>query len=421
MLQNRNYQLLLITLVMAIFSACNKPKVEPETNNYLQLSVQGSSDGSVSITNDNTTPIQFDVLLAYTPKEDVTLNFVLVGNDNNLLRLEGCPLTLKAGTKTGSFKVAINKADVITETQTVTLKAGEFSNPHIVLQKEWSIHVKPNVELPDLTEQQKQFIKGYKENLGIDLYRVLGKLKGHVTIKFPSGDEAFNGNSLTGRTFDFTSFVTLSNNATATDPIIKMVTNPLGLDDFLFETLRKETTEDVNEAWYAQPYPIAIMKLLGYTPTSKGIFDVTSKETFNAMLDNLKLDNGKIAFIGKKLPSTSSDESDAIMAVPFEYNYSLWNKLAKMDPNTVVEVIEGDAKTGYALKDILLSGGSLAPQDYLFTSNIDKDEFNNNTFIAPKAIYDFSKGEISFQFGFDHTNSSGYTQIFVTYQMHPAK
>ena len=112
------------------------------------------------------------------------------------------------------------------------------SNDKIVLSNPWTIKVRPASTMPELTDDQKAMIAGYKENLGIDLYRMLGKVSCTVKVSFPyveGDDKDYFNDGEDSRTFTAESVITLSENATAEKPVLKMVSNPMGMDDFMFE------------------------------------------------------------------------------------------------------------------------------------------------------------------------------------------
>ena len=94
--------------------------------------------------------------------------------------------------------------------------------------------------------------------------------------------------------------ITLSEDATAEQPILKMTNNPMGLTEFMYDMLRKETVEN-DMYWYydveegeVNPY-MAMMELIGLSKTSL--------ETFEMTLDNIRVDlpqNGvsNVEFLG---------------------------------------------------------------------------------------------------------------------------
>ena len=57
--------------------------------------------------------------------------------------------------------------------------------------------------------------------------------------------------------------ITLSENATADRPILKMIDNPMGITSFLWEIYRKETVE--NEFWIFEGSKyVSMMEAIGY-------------------------------------------------------------------------------------------------------------------------------------------------------------
>ena len=271
----------------------------------------------------------------------------------------------------------------------------------------------------DLTPEQKALIAGYKENLGIDLYRMLGKLNCSVKVSFPyvDGDDknSFNdGND--SRTFTGETIITLSENATPEKPVLKMVSNPMGMNDFMFEMLRKNTTEDVYEFWYYYPYSIAVMNAAGYAPADDDKYMIAATETFEMTLDNIAIENGEITFVQE----VEDKYGDLINSVPFEYNFSLWNKL-QAKSEEIVEVDEyGDGEmVEYTMGELFEYGASMDPKQYLMLTTISEDYIENepSDWVEPKAIYDFENGTFKFVFPFDMANSYGYQNVEVTYIM----
>ena len=124
--------------------------------------------------------------------------------------------------------------------------------------------------------------------------------------------------------------ITLSEDATAEQPILKMTNNPMGLTEFMYDMLRKETVEN-DMFWYydpgegeVNPY-MAMMELIGLSKTSL--------ETFEMTLDNIRVDlpqNGvsNVEFLGER--PDIWDETELITIVPFAYDYSAWNRLKEM-------------------------------------------------------------------------------------------
>ena len=400
--------------IVALTSCANDEDDKTKMTNYVQLSVNGGTAGVTTIAEDATEPVVVDVLLSYFVEEATTINFALTGNEGDILRLENSVVEIPANTKTAQVKVYSNNRNSLIAEQSVTLTIASSSNDKIVLSNPWVIKVTPVAQEGDLTEEQKALIAGYKENLGIDLYRMLGKLNCSVKVNFQIDDKELFNNGNDSRTFTGETIITLSENATAEKPVLKMVSNPMGMNDFMFEMLRKNSTEDVWESWYYMPYQMAVMNAVGYTPGDDDKYYVASTETFEMTLDNISIEDGEIKFVAEG-PDAYGDLIDL---VPFEYNYSLWNKLQAKSGEVLV--VDGEEMK---VSQLIEEGASLDPKVYLFLTTITEDSWENDPsdWVEPSASYDFENGTFKFVFPFDMANSSGYQNAEVTYTMNAAK
>ena len=419
----KNLLFLLAILPIVALTSCAGDDDKDKMTNYVQLSVNGSTSGATTITEDATEPVLINVLLSYFVEETTTINFELTGNDGDILRLENNIVEIPANEKTAEIKVYSNNRNSLITEQSVGLIIASSSNDKIVLSNPWTIKVRPASTMPELTEEQKAMIAGYKENLGIDLYRMLGKVSCTVKVSFPyveGDDKDYFNDGEDSRTFTAESVITLSENATAEKPVLKMISNPMGMDDFMFEMLRKNTTEDVYESWYYYPYSIAVMNAAGYAPADDDKYMIAATETFEMTLDNISIENGEITFVQE----VEDSWGDMINSVPFEYNFSLWNKL-QAKSEEIVEVDEyGDGEmVEYTIGELFEYGASMDPKQYLMLSTITEDYFENepSDWVEPSASYDFENGTFKFAFPFDMYNSYGYQNVEVTYTMNAAK
>ena len=419
----KNLLFLLAILPIVALTSCAGDDDKDKMTNYVQLSVNGSTSGATTITEDATEPVVINVLLSYFVEEATTINFELTGNEGDILRLENNIIEIPANEKTAEIKVYSNNRNSLITEQSVGLIISSSSNDKIVLSNPWTIKVRPASTMPELTDDQKAMIAGYKENLGIDLYRMLGKVSCTVKVSFPyveGDDKDYFNDGEDSRTFTAESVITLSENATAEKPVLKMVSNPMGMDDFMFEMLRKNTTEDVYESWYYYPYSIAVMNAVGYAPGDDDKYMIAATETFEMTLDNISIENGEITFVQE----VEDSWGDMINSVPFEYNFSLWNKL-QAKSEEIVEVDEyGDGEmVEYTIGELFEYGASMDPKQYLMLSTITEDYFENepSDWVEPSASYDFENGTFKFVFPFDMYNSYGYQNVEVTYTMNTAK
>ena len=400
--------------IVALTSCANDDDDKTKMTNYVQLSVNGGTAGVTTIAEDATEPVVVDVLLSYFVEEATTINFALADNEGDVLRLENSVIEIPANTKTAQVKVYSNNRNSLIAEQSVTLTIASSSNDKIVLSNPWVIKVTPVAQVGDLTEEQKALIAGYKESLGIDLYRMLGKLNCSVKVNFQIDDKELFNNGNDSRTFTGETIITLSENATAEKPVLKMVSNPMGMNDFMFEMMRKRTTEDVEEYWYSAPSSMAVMNVVGYTPGDDDKYYVASTETFEMTLDNISIEDGEIKFVAEG-PDAYGDLIDL---VPFEYNYSLWNKLQAKSGEVLV--VDGEEME---VSQLIEWGASLDPKVYLFLTTITEDSWENDPsdWVEPSASYDFENGTFKFVFPFDMANSSGYQNAEVTYTMNAAE
>ena len=231
---------LLAFLPVVALTSCSDDDGDKMTN-YVQLSVNGSTSGVSSIAEDATEPVVVNVLLSYFVEETTTINFELKGNDGDILRIKNNVVEIPANSKTAQVKVFSNNKNSLTTEQSVTLTIASSSNDKIVLSNPWTIKVQPVVSEVELTEEQKALIAGYKENLGIDLNRIIGKVACSVKVSFPyvdGDDKDYFNEGDESRTFTAETVITLSENATAETPVLKMISNPMGLNDFMYEMMR---------------------------------------------------------------------------------------------------------------------------------------------------------------------------------------
>lgn len=292
----------------------------------------------------------------------------------------------------------------------MTLKVKGYTDPRMQAWRDLKLIVKPSVESPTLTEEQLELIKGYKEKYGLDLNQFIGVLKCHVEIRYPEGDIGTFYDEET-RSFEGKSVITLSDNATAERPILKMIDNPMGLTSFLWEILQKETIEE--ESWAANEWNQCMLTAIGFE---------RDKEEFEVTLDNLELllEERSISFLGTVL----DNYDEPITSVPFEYSFTAWNRWKqKADNGEKVAVPDGEGDGGnpiyteYNVSDLIEMGTTLEPRVYLVTSTVDEDAWENepSDFIESKGS--FNEDTFTFQFSWDHYNSGGYTQIYVTYTL----
>lgn len=369
--------------------------------NYIQIST--SDDPALSENDDRA--ISVDVLLATAVEKDATINFELSDNTDDILRLEGGAVQMKAGEKTASFKVLSNRQSLLNRQRTITLKVKDYTDERMQPWNDLRLTVRPNPTLPELTEQQIELIHGYMEKYGLNLNRFMGEVSCRVEVTFPTDEIGIFSDTET-RSFMGKTIITLSENATTDRPILKMIDNPMGLTSFLWEIYRKETVE--SEFWiYEGSRYISMLEAVD--------FDV-NKEIFSVVLDDLELlpEEKAFSFVRPVLDIWE----DEVETVPFEYSFTAWNRWKQMaDEGGTIVVQEGDNMVETSVSGLIEEGITLNPINCLVSAYINEDYWENDPsdWIEPKGMYD--ERTFSFQFPWDHVNSLGYTQIRVTYTL----
>ena len=324
---NYYYLCLHVLFLLGLVTSCsNDIDYTYKGSNYIQIST--ADDPAIAENDDR--PVTVDVLLATAVETDATIHFELSGNEDGVLNMENDGnVLIKAGEKKASFKVASNHKGLIKAQRSMTLKVKGYTDPRMQAWRDLKLIVKPSVESPTLTEEQLELIKGYKEKYGLDLNQFIGVLKCNVEIRYPEGDIGTFYDEET-RSFEGKSVITLSDNATAERPILKMIDNPMGLTSFLWEILQKETIEE--ESWAANEWNQCMLTAIGFD---------RDKEEFEVTLDNLELllEERSISFLGTVL----DNYDEPIISVPFKYSFTAWNRWKqKADNGEKVAVPDGD-------------------------------------------------------------------------------
>lgn len=386
------------------FSACSSSDDNDgkQMTNYVSISAAGNN----IINEDDHEEVKFNILIGNTLTADATINLSLEGNDDNVATLTPSTIALKAGAKTASFTVKSNKKSLLKSDRVLTVKA-TFSDANMKTDgKAVTLTIKPDSDIPVLTAEQQKLIEGYKQNLNIDLTKILGKVKVATKVTFNDDDKIDINDNKDTRSFSGVTIITLSEKATADKPVLKMVSNAMGMAAFNYEMLRKRTVEDA-ENWTQTPYGKAVMENINYD---------NKKETFTMTLDGIEVNaDMSLKFTGSKV--TVYDEE--ITTVPFDYTFSAWDRLKAMaDAKESFVVDEGETKTEVPVQDIIDGGGSLNP--YSFFDNTDvvadgKETEYKTIYVAPTGKIDFTSGKMTFAFPWYLENTYGCQRVEATY------
>ena len=299
---------------MAGFTACtddNTGNGGYEGINYIYLSTQ---EGKTTLYETDSDPLVVEVMLTAALDEDLVLDFSLAGAEG-VVSLEGTPVTIKAGDKTASFNVVSNNANMLEAASNYTVGLAEdVVLPENVELKETLSFVVSPMTSEALTDAQKAVLEAYKASTGIDLSKYIGVVNVSTVI---TGTDPETYEPLDPRTVKGKSLITVSESATAEAPVLKMLTNAMGIEDHMYQILRSVTV-DADDYWYGEytlPCYETLMETLGWNKTSE--------EVFTMSLDGITFAADKsVAFLGAGL----SQYEDEITIVPFDYSFTAYDR-----------------------------------------------------------------------------------------------
>ena len=299
---------------MAGFTACTDDNTGDggyEGINYIYLSTQ---EGKTTLYETDSDPLVVEVMLTAALDEDLVLDFSLAGAAG-VVSLEGTPVTIKAGDKTASFNVVSNNANMLEAASNYTVGLAEdVVLPENVELKETLSFVVSPMTSEALTDAQKAVLEAYKASTGIDLSKYIGVVNVSTVI---TGTDPETYEPLDPRTVKGKSLITVSESATAEAPVLKMLTNAMGIEDHMYQILRSVTV-DADDYWYGEytlPCYETLMETLGWNKTSE--------EVFTMSLDGITFAADKsVAFLGAGL----SQYEDEITIVPFDYSFTAYER-----------------------------------------------------------------------------------------------
>lgn len=401
--------LILAALPMLLPQWSCKDGGEETMTNYLTLTAVGET----TMTEDDTTGLTVRAEVAYAPNALTTITLALSGDDKQAVRLDPAELTLAAGQKTATTRLRSNLGGVLVSPENVTVAFASASDANIrpMSAAGLTLTVRPATAVPTLTGAQLALVDGYKTRYNFDLTRLMGQLSVRTVITWGDEDKAAENNGEASRTIEGRSVITLSEHSTAETPMLKFVSNPLGMESFMYEKLKACTVED-DETFLQQPYPKALFGLVDYNAAT---------ETFSAQLDSVRV--GQTGTIEFTAPTTVRYGDEPKVLVPFSYNWSVWNRLNGMR-NSSVTVNEGETDASYTVQQLFDDNQQeyFNPVFYCGISKIDSDDYGNtpSMWVTPQASADFDAGTMTFTFAWDYGDGvlNDYVRVYVTYTMH---
>lgn len=300
-----------ITAALLSLAGCEETGNDFTGTNYIYLETK---DGKTTLFETDSEPLTVEVMLTKALEEDLQITFELAGPEG-VVELSGNPLTIKAGEKTASFSVVSLNANVLESSATYRIGISSLLPEGVQLKEPLQFVVSPMTS-EALTDEQKAILDAYMTTSGVDLAKYIGAV--NVSVEYVGFDNE-NEVPLDPVTFTGKTLITLSESSTSELPVLKMLSNPMGIQDKMYVTLRAMTVE--NSDWCdAEYYPdnTGLMNAINW--------NAESQEVFSMSLDGIKVNADKtIEFLG-----TGADQyGDEIVIVPFEYDFTAFEREKK--------------------------------------------------------------------------------------------
>lgn len=280
-----------------------------EGTNYIYLSSDNTSMYGVPGES-----ITVNVMLTTALENDAEITFA-VENGDGIVELSGNPVTIPAGSTTASFEIAYVDDISISETSTFSVVLDESAaNPEGINVRDTFSFTVMVADSGMLTDEQQAIIDGFRESTGIDLSKYIGLID--VSMVY-TGTDPSSGEPLDPETIKGQTLITLSEASQTGKPVLKMLSNPMGIQDKMYEALRTVTVDNT-EFWYAEyalPCYNILMTAINWTSTSD--------EVFTMSLDNIAVnEDGTVDFLGEGL----NQYEEPITIVPFEYSFTAYDR-----------------------------------------------------------------------------------------------
>lgn len=304
-----------IAAALLSFVGCDETgKDGYEGINYIYLLSEGDK---TTILESDQTPLSVEVMLTTALEEDLTVAFAVNGTEG-VVELQNNPVTIKAGEKTASFEIVSLNAGKLSEAAnfTVALDAAAVLPENMELKSPFAFVVNPAPATGELTAEQQAIIDAYKAVTGIDLSKYLGTVSVStvVTGTDPDTYEPLEPQPIEGKTV-----IELSEKSTAEVPVLKMISNPMGIQDYMYGVFKARTVG--NADWHDEdnvPCYRTLMNAINWTETSSEIFGMS--------LDGVSVgEGGELSYVAEYAPDPEYPE-DLYIHVPFEFTYTAYDR-----------------------------------------------------------------------------------------------
>lgn len=396
----------LMGICALMFSACSS---SDNNDNGIQNSWMLTKE-SKTLYDSDTEGVKVTVTLKYEATENITITPQIIAEAGleGVLEINPTTITIAKGTKKAEFYVRSTGKKLISESGKVSVSLGNVAG--LAAGEILSITVEPKAVVADLTNEQKALVQKWMENYGFDVRPLLGQHNVTTTITFSDDDKTELGYETNDVEYDqdFSIFA-ISDNATEDNIVLKMTTNPMGLQAFMQEALGMTFLN-----YEGGPVYDAFVTLVGEPDVS----------TLKATLDGIVInpETGEISFVAD-VAKYDAEETKTI--VPFTYYFPQWATiLQKANAGEVFVLGESEE----LISDHLEEDGTFDPAWYFDNSDIsgDNDEYwhEPSNLIAPTATYDANNNTLTFNFSWDFGAGSilyDYVKVNVVYNLNDAE
>ena len=133
---------LFIASIFAITACSDDNNKKEQMTNGLDLNISGNA----FMSEDDTNGITIKAFLAFTPDKEKTVELVVTGNEDDIVRIENTVLTFKPGQKEATIKVLSNAKHALSVPRTISLAVGKTSDPMIkAVKKDIKITIKRHI------------------------------------------------------------------------------------------------------------------------------------------------------------------------------------------------------------------------------------------------------------------------------------
>lgn len=381
--------------MLAGIVSCEEPETGYEGINYIYL--EANSNYMYDVEN---VPFELTARLTTTLDQDLSLTFKVLDDANNVIAFANNPINIPAGELTGTVEITAGTLPAETESVIVHITIDESAGipEKVQVSGNFSLTVRSSA-MTDLTEEQLAIVMAYNSATGIDLAKYIGLVNVTTVYTAPTED----GYPMQDETITGTTEITLSDQSTAEQPVLKMTYNPMGIQTKMLNKLKSSTYD--NQEWDSD-YNFECFKVL------KQQVPWTDSETFSMSLDGIKLQSdGNVEFVAdKSYFDEDYEENVKLFIVPFEYSFSLYEK----EQQALADGKIGAEATSEQYWD---ETATYSPSFYLncedTTEETANEEFEPANWVASSAS--ISNEKLEFTFCMYNYVDYGYTKVVATY------